>query len=97
LAKESFKESKRLATEAFNNVALSTEDRLMASKLRIAGRILEGLDDPDVAVKDCLLYMKELHDLPAVQAMFSVWQDADKGITSRLRARFNKKSRNDNI
>ena len=97
LAKESFKESKRLATEAFNNVALSTEDRLMASKLRIASRILEGLDDPDVAVKDCLLYLKELHDLPAVQAMFSVWQDADKGITSRLRARFNKKNRNDNI
>jgi hypothetical protein len=29
LAKESFKESKRLATEAFNNVALSTEDRTM--------------------------------------------------------------------
>ena len=97
LAKESFKESKRLATEAFNNVALSTENRLMASKLRIASRILEGLDDAEAAVRDCLLYLKELQDLPAVQAMFSVWLGSDKGITSRLRALFNKKERNVNI
>ena len=97
LAKESFKESKKLATEAFNNVALATDDRLMASKLRIASRILEGLDDAEAAVQDCLLYLKELQDLPAVQAMFSVWRGSDKGITSRLRARFNKKERNINI
>ncbi len=96
-AKDSFKETKRLATEAFNNVALSSEDRLMASKLRIASRILECLDDPEAAVRDCLLYLKELHDLPAVQAMFSVWYDSDKGITSRLRARFNQKKRNVNV
>ena len=93
-AKKSFEEAKRLATEAFNNAALSSEDRLMASKLRIASRILECLDDPEAAVRDCFLYLKELHDLPAVQAMFSVWLDSDKGITSRLRARFNQKKRN---
>ncbi len=96
-AKESFKEAKRLATEAFNNVALSSEDRLMASKLRIASRILECLDDPEAAVRDCLLYLEELQDLPAVQAMFSVWHDSNKGITSRLRARFNEKKRNVNV
>ena len=96
-AKESFKEAKRLATEAFNNVALSSEDRLMASKLRIASRILECLDDPEAAVRDCLVYLKELQDLPAVQTMFSVWYDSNKGITSRLRARFNQKKRNVNI
>ena len=96
-AKKSFEEAKRLATEAFNNVALSGEDRLMASKLRIASRILECLDDPEAAVRDCLLYLKELQDLPAVQAMFSVWYDSDKGITSRLRARFNQKKRNVNV
>jgi hypothetical protein len=93
-AKESLKEAKRLATKAFNNVALSSEDRLMASKLRIASRILECLDDPEAAVQDCLLYLKELQDLPAVQTMFFVWLDSDKGITSRLRARFNQKKRN---
>jgi hypothetical protein len=96
-AKKSFEEAKRLATEAFNNTALSSEDRLMASKLRIASRILECLDDPEAAVRDCLLYLKELQDLPAVQAMFSVWIDSDKGITSRLRARFNKKKRDVNV
>ncbi len=96
-AKESFKETKRLATEAFNNEGLSSEDRLMASKLRIASRILECLDDPEAAVRDCLLYLTELQDLPAVQAMFSVWYDSDKGITSRLRARFNQSKRNVNV
>jgi hypothetical protein len=83
--------------EAFNNAALSTEDRLMASKLRIASRILEGLEDPEAAVHDCLLYLKELQDLPAVQAMFSVWRDSDKRITARLRARFYKEKRNVNV
>jgi hypothetical protein len=96
-AKKSFEEAKRLATEAFNNVALSTEDRLMASKLRIASRILECLNDPEASVRDCLLYLKELQDLPAVQEMFSVWRNSDKGITSRLRARFNRKKRTVNI
>ena len=97
LALESFKETRRLATGAFNNVALSTEDRVMASKLRIASRILEGLDDTEAAVRDCLLYLKELQDLPAVQTMFAVWRDSDKGFTSRLRARFNQEKRNVNI
>ncbi len=97
LAKKSFEEARKLATEAFNNVALRTEDRLMASKLRIASRILEGLEDLEAAVRDCLLYLKELQDLPAVQAMFAVWRDSDKGITSRLRARFNQGKRHVNI
>ncbi len=69
----------------------------MASKLRIASRILECLDDPEAAVQDCLVYLKELQDIPAVQAMFSVWYDSDKGITSRLRARFNQTKRNVNV
>ena len=69
----------------------------MASKLRIASRILEGLDDTEAAVRDCLLYLKELQDLPAVQAMFAVWRHSDKGFTSRLRARFNQEKRNVNI
>jgi hypothetical protein len=96
-AKKSLEKARELATEAFNNVALSAEDRLMASKLRIASRILEGLEDPEAAVHDCLLYLKELQDLPAVQAMFSVWRNSDKGITSRLRARFYKEERNVNV
>ena len=46
-AKKSFEEAKRLAMEAFSKTALSTEDRVMASKLRIASRILGCLDDPE--------------------------------------------------
>jgi hypothetical protein len=97
LAKKSFEETRRLATEAFNNVALSTEDRIMASKLRIASRILESLDDTEAAIRDCLLYLKELQDLSAIQAMFAVRRDSGKGITSRLRASINLKKRNVNI
>ena len=63
----------------------------MASKLRIASRILGCLDDTEAAVHDCLLYLKELQDLPGVQAMFTVWRK--KG----LRARFNKTERNDMV
>ena len=96
-AKKSFEEAKRLATEAFNNGSLRTEDRIMSSKLRITSRILESLDDPEAAVRDCLLYLKELQDLPEVQAMFSVWKDSDKGITSRVRAFFNQNERNVNV
>ena len=52
-AKKSFEETRRLATDAFNNPALSTENRVMASKLRIASRILGCLDDTEAAVPDC--------------------------------------------
>ena len=71
-AEKSFEEAKSLAMQAFNNTALSTEDRVMAGKFRIASRILGCLDDPEAAVHDCLLYLKELQDLPGVKAMFTV-------------------------
>ena len=96
-AKKFFEEAQRLATEAFNNTGLNTEDRVMASQLRIAGRILGCLDDPEAAIHSCLLYLKELQDLPAVQAMFTVWCHSKKGFISGLRARFNKTERNDMI
>ena len=96
-SKKSFEEAKSLAMQAFNNTALSTEDRVMASKIRIASRILRCLDDPEAAVHDCLLYLKELQDLPAVQAMFTVWRQSKKGFISRFRARFNRTERNDMV
>ena len=64
----------------------------MESKLRIASKIFGCLDDTEAAVHDCLLYLKELQDLPAVQALFIVWRE--RGLTSRLRARFNQTKRN---
>ena len=74
-AKEWFKMSREQATIAFSNTALSIEDRILASKLRIAGSILEKfLEDPEAGAKDCLLYLQELHDLPAIRETFTVYR-----------------------
>ena len=73
-AKDCFKASRERATDAFNNKSLSIKDRIMACKLRVAARVLEsGLDDPDAATAACLLALRELHGLPAIQEMFSVF------------------------
>ena len=75
-AKKSYEKSREQATIAFGNTALSIEDRIMASKLRIASSILEKFfDDPDVGAQDCLLYLQELHDLPAIRETFTVHLD----------------------
>ena len=75
-AKKSFEKSREQATIAFGNTALSIEDRIMASKLRIASSILEKfLDDPEAGANDCLLYLRELHDLPAIRETFTVHRD----------------------
>ena len=73
-AEDCFKASRERATDAFNNKSLSIKDRVMACKLRVVARILEsGLDDPDAATAACLLSLEELHGLPAIQEMFSVF------------------------
>ena len=73
-AQDCFKASRERATDAFNNKSLSMKDRIMACKLRVAARILElGLEDPEAAITACLLSLKELHGLPAIQEMFSVF------------------------
>ncbi len=73
-AQDCFKESRKAATHAFNNKSLSIKDRIMACKLRVAARILElGLEDPEAATAACLLALKELHGLPAIQEMFAVF------------------------
>ena len=72
-AKESFDKCREQATIAFGNTALSIEDRIVACKLRIASSILKKfLDDPEAGAQDCLLYLQELHDLPAIRQMFTV-------------------------
>ncbi len=73
-AKDRFKASRERATDAFNNQSLSIKDRIMACKLRVAATILElGLEDPEAATAACLLALKELHGLPAIQEMFTVF------------------------
>ena len=83
-AKDCFKASRESATHAFNNKSLSIKDRIMACKLRVVARILEsGLDDPDAATAACLLSLRELHGLPAIQEMFSVFIKG--GLKSKLK------------
>ena len=91
-AKDCFKASRERATDAFNNKSLSIKDRIMACKLRVVARILEsGLDDPDAATAACLLSLEELHGLPAIQEMFSVF------IKGGLKSMLKKAERLENI
>ena len=71
-AKECFKKAGEKATEAFHNTALSTDERILATEVRIASAILEKLEDPHLAATDCLHYLVELHALTAIKDIFSV-------------------------
>ncbi len=89
-AMKSFELARENATEAFCNEALSIEDRNQASQIRMMARILENLEDPDASVNDCLQYLKQLHDIGAIQEIFSVL------INGGIKSRFNKKKRRNN-
>ena len=91
-AQDRFKASREAATHAFNNESLSIKDRIMACKLRVAATILElGLEDPKAAITACQQSLKELHRLPAIQEMFSVF------IKGGLKSMFNKSERLENM
>ena len=87
---ESFKLAREKATEAFCNEALSIEDRIQASQVRMMTRILENLEDPEAAASDCLQYLKQLHDIGAIREIFSVL------INGGMKSRFNKTKRLNN-
>ncbi len=89
-AMKSFEKAHEKATEAFCNEALSIEDRIQASQIRMMARILEKLDDLDASVSDCLQYLKQLHDIGAIQEIFSVLIDGG------IKSRFYKKKRLNN-
>jgi hypothetical protein len=73
LSKNRFTAAFEKATEAFRNEALSLPDRIMAAKLRVASKILECLQDTKVAAAGCMLFLEELHNLPAVGETFSTY------------------------
>ena len=87
-----FRASREAATHAFNNESLSIKDRIMACKLRVAARILElGLKDPEAAITTSLVSLEELHGLPAIQEMFSVF------LKGGLKSKINKSERLENM
>ena len=71
-AKKRFDEARMKATEAFNNVALSTSDRIVAMQYRVMCTILEKIDNPKEAIAACKLCLEELHSMPAVKKCFKV-------------------------
>ncbi|CAB4031261.1 Hypothetical predicted protein [Paramuricea clavata] len=87
---ESFKLAREKAAEAFCNEALSIEDRIQASQIRMMARILEKLEHPDASASDCLQYLQQLHDIGAIQEIFSVL------IEGGIKSRFNKTKRLNN-
>ena len=85
-AKRAFEKSNTKATEAFSNETLYTEDRIMATKLRVI-----SLQDPDAAATTFKVYLEELHSMPAVRKMFSVLLEGG------MKSRFNKTKRLENV
>ena len=81
-AKECFKDARVKATEAFCNETLSLSDRIMATKLRVVSKILECLQETKVAVAGCMLFLEELHNLPAIGETISTYFKG--GIKSRV-------------
>ena len=75
-----FKAAREKATEAFNNEALSTADRVLAMKFRVISTLLESLQSPCQALASCNVCIRELHALTAVREAFSV--HFSKGVRS---------------
>ena len=90
-AKKRFQEAREEATHAFCNEVLSIQDRIFAAKLRVVSEILECLDNPDTAVTSCMLFLENLHDLPAVSEIFSVY------LGGGLKSIFSKAERVENV
>ena len=72
-AKERFKDARKAATHAFCNEALGIQDRIFAAKLRVVSEMLEYLDNPETAITGCLSFLQDLHSLPAIQEIFTVY------------------------
>ena len=72
-AKKLFQDASKRATLAFHNAVLSTEERILASKVRLASGILEHLEDPEMAAIVCLNYLQQLHNLASIKEIFSVY------------------------
>lgn len=65
-----FKEARAKATAAFNDEALDTSDRILATRYRILATLLATFDKPANAFKPCSRSLKKLHDLPTIQKTF---------------------------
>ena len=81
-ARKRFEDARKEATKAFCNEALKIEDRIFAAKLRVVSEILENLESPKTAITGCLSFLRDLHSLPAIREIFSVYLNG--GVKSLL-------------
>ena len=72
-AKERFKRAREKAADALGIYTLSIEDKIFATKLRIVSEILECLDSPETVFTGCLPVLEKLHNLFAIQKIFTVY------------------------
>ena len=90
-AKGCFKTAREEATRAFSNEALSLPDRIMATQLRVVLKILECLQDTKAAAAGCMLFLEDLHNLPAIRETFSTY------FKGGMKSRFYKDWRLENV
>ena len=81
-ARKRFEDARKEATKAFCNEALKIEDRIFASKLRVVSEILENLESPKTAITGCLSFLRDLHSLPSIRDIFSIYLNG--GVKSLL-------------
>ena len=80
--KHCFRRSEEMARKAFFKSTIIKE-KVMASKLRVAAKLLEsGIKDPEAAITSCLLFIEELHRLQEIQDMF-LFLLGDAGIVQK--------------
>ena len=72
-ARDRFTDARKAAAQAFGNAGLRIKERIFAAKLRIVSEVLEFLESPEVAVIGCRTFLKELHELPAIRKIFSMF------------------------
>ena len=88
-AMEKFNDANTRATDEFFNESLSLQDRVMAAKLRVQSRLLLSFENPAVAKVCKEVYLKNLHELPAMVKIFR--NDLEGGLFSG----FNKTERHE--
>ena len=89
-AKKRFERAREMATIAFSNEALSTNDRILAMQYRVMATVLETIDHPADAVAPCKVCIEELNGLPVVQQ--SLREQLKTGFRA-VKSLFNKEER----
>ena len=84
-AKRRFEDARKKATKAFCNEALSTTQRILAMRYRVAATILEKIDNPAEALPACLSCLHELHSLPEVERSFEIGREGSTEILADIR------------